>query len=175
MKAIEMCRPGIKFRDVHLVACMTIAEGLKKLGLMKGDMTKAVEAGAHALFFPHGLGHPLGLDVHDMENLGEAYVGYDEETVRSTEFGLGFLRFGKKLKERFVMTVEPGCYFIPQLIQKWHNEHKFEEYINYDEVMKYLDFGGVRIEDDILITKDGCRVLGKPIPKTVAEIEALMA
>jgi Xaa-Pro aminopeptidase len=174
-KSIEMCKPGIKFKDVHLIACLTIAEGLKKLGLMKGDMLKAVELGAHALFFPHGLGHPLGLDVHDMENLGEQYVGYDEETVRSKEFGLGFLRFGKKLKEGFVMTIEPGCYFIPQLIKQWHNEHKLEDYINYDEVEKYLDFGGIRIEDDILITKDGCRVLGKPIPKTVAEIEALMA
>jgi Xaa-Pro aminopeptidase len=175
MKGIEMCKPGIKFKDVHLIACLTIAEGLKKLGLMKGDMLKAVEVGAHALFFPHGLGHPLGLDVHDMENLGEEFVGYDEETKRAKEFGLGFLRFGKKLKEGFVMTVEPGIYFIPQLIKQWYDEHKFEDYINYEEVFKYLDFGGIRIEDDILITKDGCRVLGKPIPKTVADVEALMS
>jgi Xaa-Pro aminopeptidase len=175
VKSIEMCRPGIKYRDVHLVACLTIAEGLKKLGLMKGDMKKAVEVGAHALFFPHGLGHMMGLDVHDMENLGEDFVGYDDETKRAKEFGTAYLRFGKKLKEGFVLTVEPGCYFIPQLIKQWRNEQKFAEYINYDEVEKYLDFGGVRIEDGILITKDGCRVLGKPVPKTVADIEALMA
>jgi Xaa-Pro aminopeptidase len=175
VKSIEMCRPGIKYRDVHLVACLTIAEGLKKLGLMKGDMKKAVEEGAHALFLPHGLGHAMGLDVHDMENLGENFVGYDDETKRAKEFGTAYLRFGKKLKEGFVLTVEPGCYFIPQLIKEWHNEHKFEEYINYDEVLKYLDFGGVRIEDGILITKDGCRVLGKPVPKTVADVEALMS
>jgi Xaa-Pro aminopeptidase len=175
MKSIEMCRPGIKYRDVHLLACLTIAEGLKKLGLMKGDMKKAVEEGAHAMFLPHGLGHMMGLDVHDMENLGEDFVGYDDETKRAKEFGTAYLRFGKKLKEGFVLTVEPGCYFIPQLIKQWHNEHKFEEYINYDEVMKYLDFGGVRIEDAILITKDGCRVLGKPVPKTVADVEKLMA
>ncbi|MDR1950822.1 MAG: aminopeptidase P family protein [Bacteroidales bacterium] len=175
MKSIEMCRPGIKFRDVHIIACQTIAEGLKKLGLMKGDMLKAVEQGAHALFFPHGLGHMMGLDVHDMENLGEDFVGYDEETKRAKDFGLAYLRFGKKLKEGFVVTIEPGCYFIPQLIKQWYDEHTFEEYINYDEVLKYVDFGGIRIEDDVLITKDGHRVLGKPIPKTVAEIEALMA
>ena len=175
LKSIATCKPGIKYRDVHFIACLTIAEGLKKLGLMKGDMLKAVESGAHALFFPHGLGHPLGLDVHDMENLGENFVGYDEETQRAKEFGLASLRFGKKLKEGFVMTIEPGCYFIPQLIKQWHDEHKFEDYINYDEVMKYLDFGGIRIEDGILITKDGCRVLGKPVPKTVADVEALMA
>jgi Xaa-Pro aminopeptidase len=175
VKAIEMCRPGIKYRDVHLVACLTIAEGLKKLGLMKGDMLKAVELGAHALFFPHGLGHAMGLDVHDMENLGEDFVGYDKETKRAKEFGTAYLRFGKKLKEGFVLTVEPGCYFIPQLIKQWYNENKFGEFINYDEVHKYLDFGGVRIEDGILITKDGCRILGKPVPKTVADIEALMA
>ncbi|MCL2413698.1 MAG: aminopeptidase P family protein [Bacteroidales bacterium] len=175
MKSIEMCKPGIKYRDVHFVACLAIAEGLKKLGLMKGDMHKAVEEGAHTLFFPHGLGHMLGLDVHDMENLGEDFVGYDDETTRAKEFGTAYLRFGKKLKEGFVLTVEPGCYFIPQLIEQWQNENKHAEYINYDEVMKYLDFGGVRIEDGILITKDGCRVLGKPVPKTVADIEALMA
>jgi Xaa-Pro aminopeptidase len=174
-KSIEMCRPEIKYRDVHLVACLTIAEGLKKLGLMKGDMLKAVEEGAHALFFPHGLGHMMGLDVHDMENLGEDSVGYDDETKRAKEFGTAYLRFGKKLKEGFVLTVEPGIYFIPQLIKQWYNEHKFEEYINYEEVLKYLDFGGVRIEDGILITKDGCRILGKPVPKTIADIEALMA
>ncbi len=174
-KSISVCKAGIPYRDVHFVACLTIAEGLKKLGLMKGDLLKAVEVGAHALFMPHGLGHMMGLDVHDMENLGEDFVGYDNETQRAKEFGTAYLRCGKKLKEGFVLTVEPGCYFIPQLIKQWRNEQKFTEYINYDEVQKYIDFGGIRIEDDVLITKNGCRVLGKPIPKTVAEIEALMA
>jgi len=174
MKSIEMCRPGITFRDVHFEACLTIAEGLKNLGLMKGDMGKAVEAGAHALFFPHGLGHMLGLDVHDMENLGEDYVGYDKETQRAKEFGTASLRFGKKLKEGFVLTIEPGCYFIPQLIKQWKDENKHADFINYDEVEKYLDFGGIRIEDGVLITKDGCRVLGKPVPKTVEDVEAMM-
>ncbi|MDR2907534.1 MAG: aminopeptidase P family protein [Bacteroidales bacterium] len=175
LKSIQLCKPGMSYRDIHFVACLTIAEGLKKLGLMKGDMLKAVEKSAHALFMPHGLGHMMGLDVHDMENLGEDNVGYDDEITRAREFGTAYLRCGKKLKEGFVITVEPGCYFIPQLIKQWNNEQKFTEYINYDEVAKYLDFGGIRIEDDILITKNGCRVLGKPIPKTVAEIEAIMA
>jgi Xaa-Pro aminopeptidase len=174
LKSIQICKPGMSYRDVHFAACLTLAEGLKKLGLMKGDMQKAVENSAHALFMPHGLGHMMGLDVHDMENLGEDYVGYDDETTRAKEFGTAYLRCGKTLKEGFVITVEPGCYFIPQLIKQWKNEQKFAEYINYDEVEKYLDFGGIRIEDDVLITKDGCRVLGKPIPKTLAEIETMM-
>lgn len=175
MAAIEASRPGITNKELHLIAAKTIASGLKELGLMKGDVDAAVAAGAHALFFPHGLGHMMGLDVHDMEGLGENNVGYDDEVQRSDQFGLAFLRMGKRLKPGFVFTIEPGCYFIPALIDQWKNEGKFTEFINYEEVETYKDFGGIRIEDDILITETGYRVLGKPIPKTVAEIEATMA
>ena len=171
---IAAIKPGIFYKDMHLLAARTIAQGLKDLGIMKGDVDEAVRQGAHALFFPHGLGHAMGLDVHDMEGLGENYVGYNEEIQRSDQFGLAFLRFGKRLKPGFVMTDEPGCYFIPALIDMWKSEGKFTEFINYDVADTYKDFGGIRIEDDILVTEDGHRVLGKPIPKTVAEIEATM-
>ena len=174
MDTIAAIRPGVYYKDIHLLAARTIAQGLKDLGIMKGNMEDAVSQGAHALFFPHGLGHAMGLDVHDMEGLGENYVGYDESIQRSTQFGLAFLRFGKKLKPGYVMTDEPGCYFIPALIDLWKSEGKFLDFINYDVVEKYKDFGGVRIEDDILVTEDGYRVLGKPIPKTVAEVEETM-
>ncbi|MEN8225407.1 MAG: aminopeptidase P family protein [Bacteroidota bacterium] len=172
---IEAIKPGIHYKDIHLLAARTIANGLKDLGIMKGDMEEAVKQGAHALFFPHGLGHAMGLDVHDMEGLGENYVGYDESIQRSDQFGLAFLRFAKKLKPGFVLTDEPGCYFIPALIDMWKNEGKFTEFINYDKAETYKDFGGIRIEDDILVTENGYRALGKPIPKTVGEIEATMA
>jgi len=171
---IEAIKPGVFYKDIHLLAARTIANGLKDLGLMKGDTEEIVKAGAHALFFPHGLGHAMGLDVHDMESLGENYVGYDDTVQRSDQFGLAFLRFGKKLQPGYVMTDEPGCYFIPALIDMWRGEGKFTEFINYDKVETYKDFGGVRIEDDILVTEDGYRLLGRPIPKTVAEIEATM-
>ena len=174
MITIENAGPEIFNKDLHLLAARTITEGLKNIGLMKGDTKEAVEQGAHALFFPHGLGHMLGLDVHDMESLGENYVGYDETVKRSPQFGTAFLRLAKKLKPGFVMTIEPGIYFIPALIDKWKNEKKAMEFINYEKVEKYKDFGGIRIEDDILITETGCRVLGKPIPKTIADIEAIM-
>jgi len=175
VKAIEAIKPGIEYREVHLLACKVIAEGMKKLGFMKGDMDAAVKAGAHALFMPHGLGHMMGLDVHDMEGLGENYVGYDEHTKRSSQFGTAYLRLGKKLEPGFVLTVEPGCYFIPELIDKWKAEGTNAEFINFDKVETYKDFGGIRIEDDVLVTKTGNRVLGKPIPKTVAEVEAMAA
>lgn len=174
MKAIELAKPGIFYRNVHMASALVIAEGLKALGLMKGDMAKAVELGAHALFFPHGLGHMMGLDVHDMEDLGENLVGYDEEVKRSDIFGTAYLRMGRKLQQGFVITVEPGIYFIPALIDLWKEENRFGEFINYDKVEEYRDFGGIRIEDSILITGQGCRVLGKPIPKTVKEIEEFM-
>lgn len=174
VEAIKAIKPGVPYRDVHLLSARIIAEGLKNLGLMKGDTDKAVSEGAHALFFPHGLGHMMGLDVHDMEDLGENYVGYDDEIKRSTQFGLAFLRLGRKLQEGFVLTVEPGIYFIPALIDKWKSENKLAEFINYDKVETYKDFGGIRIEDDVLVIKDGNRVLGKPVPKTVEEIEAIM-
>jgi Xaa-Pro aminopeptidase len=148
---------------------------LKDLGLMKGDVDAAVAAGAHALFMPHGLGHMMGLDVHDMEGLGENYVGYDDEVKRSDQFGLAFLRLGRRLQKGFVITNEPGIYFIPALIDIWKSENKFTDFINYDKLEGYKDFGGIRIEDDLLITENGCEVLGKPIPKSVKDIEEIMA
>ncbi len=174
-EAIKSIRPGRLYREVHLKAARVMAEGLKDLGLMKGNLDEAVNQGAHALFFPHGLGHMLGLDVHDMENLGENYVGYDETVKRSEQFGLGYLRLARTLEPGFVLTVEPGIYFIPQLVATWKKERKFLDFINYDRVEKYLDFGGVRIEDDVLVTEDGCRVLGPRIPKKIAEIEKLFS
>jgi Xaa-Pro aminopeptidase len=141
---------------------------------MKGDVDAAVKEGAHALFFPHGLGHMLGLDVHDMESLGENHVGYDETVQRSSQFGLAYLRLAKALKPGFVITVEPGIYFIPALIDQWKAEKKFKDFINYKKLEKYKGFGGIRIEDDVLVTSTGNRVLGVPIPKEVDEIEALM-
>jgi Xaa-Pro aminopeptidase len=173
MAAIEAIKPGVPYRDIHLLSAKVIAQGLKDLGLMKGDVDDAVRHGAHAMFFPHGLGHMLGLDVHDMEGLGENFVGYDEEIKRSSQFGLAFLRLGRRLQNGFVLTVEPGLYFIPALIDLWRSENKFTEYINYDKVETYKDFGGIRIEDDVLVTETGYRVLGKAIPKTIAEVEAM--
>ena len=175
LEVIEKIKPDIYYKEVHLHAAKVIAEGLKEIGLMKGDMTKAVEAGAHALFFPHGLGHMMGLDVHDMEGLGEDYVGYDDTVKRSSQFGLAFLRLARKLEPGFVLTNEPGIYFIPELIDIWKKENKFPEFINYELVETYKDFGGIRLEDDILVTEKACRVLGKPIPKTVKEVEGFMA
>ncbi len=172
---IKNVKPGIYNRELHLLAARTITEGLKEIGLMTGDTEEAVQAGAHALFFPHGLGHMLGLDVHDMENLGENFVGYDESISRSEQFGLAYLRLGKKLKPGFVFTIEPGIYFIPALIDLWKKDKKFENFINYNKVDTFKDFGGIRVEDDILVTETGGRVLGNPIPKSVADIEGIMA
>jgi Xaa-Pro aminopeptidase len=169
--AIQAMKPGVMFKEIHLKTARVMAEGLKGLGLMKGDLDAAVAAGAHALFFPHGLGHNMGLDVHDMEDLGENNVGYDKTVERSGQFGLAYLRMGKKLMPGHVMTVEPGLYFIPALAGKWRKEKKFREFIAYDAVEKFLDFGGARIEDNVLVTEKGRRVLGPPIPKTVADIE----
>lgn len=171
VKAIEAIKPGITFQSIHFLAAEVIGNGLKQLGLMRGNIPDAVAGGAHALFFPHGLGHMMGLDVHDMEDLGENHVGYDEEIKRSDIFGTAFLRLGRRLQPGFVLTVEPGIYFIPALIEKWAGEGRFKEYINYDKVKDYIGFGGVRIEDDVLVTTTGYRVLGKPIPKTIGEVE----
>ncbi len=171
--AIEVIKPGITFRDVHLSAARILAERLKDMGLMKGTPSSAVEAGAHALFFPHGLGHMMGLDVHDMEDLGDV-VGYPKGEKRSAQFGLNFLRMSRPLEEGFVATVEPGIYFIPALIDKWAEEKQHRDFIAYEKLDAFRTFGGCRIEDDVLVTKNGVRVLGPGIPKTVAEVEAAM-
>ena len=170
-KAIEAVKPGVEFRDIHLLACMALASGLKGLGLMKGDIEQAVHAGAHTLFFQCGLGHMLGLDVHDMEGLGEEYVGYADSIKRNPEFGFKSLRLAKALEPGFVITVEPGIYFIPELINRWKASQKNSQYINYESVEEYRDFGGIRIEDDVLVTETGHRVLGRKIPKTIDEVE----
>jgi len=169
--AIASMKPGIRFRDIHLKAARTIAGGLKDLGLMKGDMDAAVEKGAHALFFPHGLGHQLGLDVHDMEGLGEKHVGYNANIKRSEQFGLAYLRMAKELQPGHILTVEPGIYFIPALFDQWRKNRKHIDFIDYDKVENFLDFGGIRIEDNVLVTGKSRRVLGRPIPKTVEDVE----
>ncbi len=174
-RAFKNIKPGVTYKEIHLIAAHAIAEGLKDLGIMKGDMNNAVEQGAHAMFMPHGLGHMMGLDVHDMEAIGENYVGYDEEVQRSTVFGLSGLRLGRKLEPNFVITNEPGIYFIPELIDRWKADRKFSEFINYDKLDGYKNFGGIRLEDDILITDDGCRLLGdRRLPITVEDVEAEM-
>ncbi|PVX50788.1 Xaa-Pro aminopeptidase [Balneicella halophila] len=168
----DLARPGETYKKLHLIACKIMAEGLKDLGIMKGDVENAVKVGAHALFMPHGLGHMMGMDVHDMEDYGEDYVGYNDKVKRSEQFGLAYLRLGRKLEEDFVITNEPGIYFIPDLINLWKSENKFTDFINYDKLNDYLDFGGVRLEDDLLITKKGCEILGdKRIPITIDEVQ----
>ena len=172
-RARELIQPGISYLDVHLAACRTLVDGLQSLDLMLGDAEEAVAAGAHALFMPHGLGHQLGLDVHDMEDLGEDYVGYDSQIKRSNQFGLSGLRLGKELQEGFVLTVEPGIYFIPKLIVQWENEGQHANYINYARLEKYLNFGGIRLEDDILVTGSDSRLLGRPIPLQIEDVEEI--
>lgn len=171
--AIEAIKPGIEFRQVHQLACITLVSGLKELGLIKKSPEEAVNAGAHTLFFQCGLGHMLGLDVHDMEALGENYVGYTDTIKRRMEFGWQWLRLAKALEAGYVLTVEPGIYFIPQLIDQWSAQNKLSDFIDYDKLEKYRDFGGIRIEDDILVTDNGCRILGPAIPKSIDEIEAI--
>ena len=174
---LEVAKPGVKYADVHFAVCRLMTERLKELGLMKGDTDEAVAAGAHAMFLPHGLGHMMGMDVHDMEGLGQIYVGFDEETRPNLEqFGTNCLRMGRKLQEGFVITDEPGIYFIPALIDDWKQSGHCKEFINFDLLETYKDFGGVRIEDDILITSDGCRFLGtKRIPYHPADLESFMS
>lgn len=173
--AIELARPGMKWWDVHMGVARLMTERLKELGLMKGDTDEAVRNGAHAMFFPHGLGHMMGMDVHDMEGLGQQYVGFDDEVRPSDQFGTNCLRCGRRLQEGWVMTDEPGIYFIPALIDDWKNKGINKDFINFDRVETYKDFGGIRIESDILITKDGCRVLGKEhIPYHIDEVEEFL-
>mgnify|MGYP001163140235 CR=1 FL=1 len=173
-KAEELIKPGITYMNVHLEVCRVLAQGMIERGILKGDAKEVVEKGVHALFMPHGLGHMLGLDVHDMENIGEEIVGYGGKE-KSKQFGLSSLRLGRTLEEGFVFTVEPGIYFIPELIAKWKSENKFPEYINYDELEKYIGFGGMRYEGDYLVTKDGNIRLGEPMPKYPNEIENVRA
>ena len=174
-KAIEIAKPGVTYQYVHLEVCKVLAQGLKDLGLMKGDVNEAVAAGAHALFTPHGLGHMMGLDVHDMEDLGQIYVGYDDETRPIDQFGTSSLRMGRRLQEGFVITDEPGCYFIPALIDQWRAQGMHKEFLNYDKIETFKDFGGIRLEDDILIIPGGSRFLGdKRTPITVEEVEEIM-
>ena len=173
---LQVAKPGVKYMDVHFAVCRLMSERLKELGLMKGDVDEAVAAGAHAMFLPHGLGHMMGMDVHDMEGLGQIYVGFDDETRPNLEqFGTNCLRMGRRLQEGFVVTDEPGIYFIPHLIDLWRKEGHCKEFLNFDLLETYKDFGGVRIEDDLLITADGCRFLGtKRIPYHPEEMEAFM-
>ena len=174
--ATAALKPGVRYLDIHLHSCRMLTEGLKTLGLMRGDVDEAVAAGAHTLFFQCGTGHMMGLDVHDMEDLGEQYVGYTDTLRKDTStFGLKSLRLGKELEAGYVLTVEPGLYFIPELIDRWKADNKLAEFIDYNKVETFWNFGGIRVEDDILITADGYRVLGKPLAKTVAEIEAVRA
>ncbi len=173
--ATSLIKAGVTYQSIHMEACKVLASHLKDLGLMKGNIDDAVKAGAHAMFMPHGLGHQMGLDVHDMEDLGQIYVGYDDVTRPIDQFGTAYLRLGKELREGFVLTNEPGCYFIPALIDQWRANKTNAEFINFDAVEKFKDFGGIRLEDDILVTKDGNRMMGdRRIPITVEEIEETM-
>lgn len=175
VSAIDAIQPDRTFREIHLHACTVLAEHLIDIGLMKGDASAAVEAGAHALFLPHGLGHMLGLDAHDMENLGEDLVGYAPDQTRSDQFGLHALRLARPLAPGFVVTVEPGCYFIPALIEQWKADGHHRRFIDYETVEDFMGLGGIRIEDDVLVTQDGARVLGPRIPKAADAVESLVS
>ena len=174
---LEVAKPGVKYMDVHFAVCRLMTERLKELGLMKGDTDEAVAAGAHAMFLPHGLRHMMGMDVHDMESLDQINVGFDAETrPRLDQFGTNCLRMGRRLEEGFVVTDEPGIYFIPALIDDWKASGHCAEFLNFDKLETYKDFGGIRIEDDVLITKDGCRFLGEDrIPYHPKDVEEFMA
>jgi Xaa-Pro aminopeptidase len=175
VRSVDAVRPGVAYSEIHLAACRILADGLRAIGLMKGDPAEAVAAGAHALFMPHGLGHMMGLDVHDAEGLDETYAGYGSDMQRSEQFGLASLRLGRILEEGFVLTVEPGIYLIPALIDRWKAEDRHTAFIEYDELESWKTFGGIRIEDDVVVTADGHRVLGEPIPKAPDEVESLLS
>ena len=174
---LQVAKPGVKWWDVHFAVCRLMTDRLKELGLMKGDTEEAVRAGAHAMFMCHGLGHMMGMDVHDMEGFDQINVGFDEEVRPNLEqFGTNCLRLGRRLQKGFVVTDEPGIYFIPALIDDWKASGHCKEFINFDKLETYKDFGGIRIEDDLLITDDGCRFLGKDrIPYHPKDVEAFMA
>lgn len=172
---LEVAKPGVKWWDVHFAVCRIITERLQQLGLMKGDVEESLKAGAHAMFLPHGLGHSMGMDVHDMEGLGQVYVGFDNEVRPSTQFGTNALRFGRRLQKGFVVTDEPGIYFIPALIDDWKKNGTNAQFLNFEKIDEYRDFGGIRIEDDVLITDEGCRFIGsKRIPYHVEDVEEFM-
>ena len=172
---LEVAKPGVKWWDVHFAVCRIITERLQQLGLMKGDVEESLKAGAHAMFLPHGLAHSMGMDVHDMEGLGQVYVGFDNEVRPSTQFGTNALRFGRRLQKGFVVTDEPGIYFIPALIDDWKKNGTNAQFLNFDKIDEYRDFGGIRIEDDVLITDEGCRFIGsKRIPYHVEDVEEFM-
>lgn len=172
LAAVDALKPGVPFREVYELSAAVICQGLKDLGIMKGDPKEAIAAGAHAMFFPCGLGHMMGMDVHDMENLGEVWVGYDGQP-KSTQFGRKSLRLARPLEPGFVLTIEPGVYFIPELIDYWGAEKRFADFIDYNELNKWRDFGGIRNEEDYLITETGARRLGKKIPLTTEEVESI--
>ena len=172
---IKHMKPGTPFLECHLAAARAVVAGLQELGLMRGDIEEGVAAGAHALFFPHGLGHMLGIDVHDMESLGEDFVGYDREFRRNGQFGLSGLRLARRLEAGFVVTVEPGVYFIPALIARWREQGLHADFINYAAVEQYMDFGGIRLEDDVLVTETGAEILSQRIPLEPSDVCARMA
>lgn len=173
-RAASLIKPGLTYQSIHFEACKTLAQGLKDIGIMKGNIDDAVANGAHALFMPHGLGHMMGLDVHDMEDLNQHYVGYDDKTHPSTQFGAASLRLGKELKEGFVLTNEPGIYFIPALIDQWKANNTNADFIKFDELEAYREFGGIRLEDDLLVTATGSEYMGKRLPIEVADVEAVV-
>ena len=170
--SIEALGVGVPFRNAHVAAAKAITEGMKSLGLFKGNVDDIVETGAYAMFFQCGLGHMMGLDIHDMENYGEVYVGYDGKP-KSTMFGYKSLRLAKPLQPGHVFTIEPGIYFIPELMDLWQAENRFKEFINYDKLQAFRNLGGIRNEEDLVMTKDGAKILGKKKPMTIDEVEAL--
>jgi Xaa-Pro aminopeptidase len=172
---LSLTKPGVTYQSVHLKVARVIAAGLKDLGFINGDVDEAVASGAHALFFPHGLGHMMGLDVHDMEDYGQIHVGYDSQVRPIDQFGTAYLRLGRKLEPGFVITNEPGIYFIPALIEKWEKEGINKEFINFEKAKSYIGFGGIRLEDDVLVTETGARLLGKRIPIDPEDVETVVA
>jgi Xaa-Pro aminopeptidase len=173
-KVIKQLKPGVSFKEMHKLSAYIGIQRLKEIGLLKGSCDEALEKGVYGLFYPHGLGHMLGLDVHDMESLGEDMVGYSEKIKREAEFGISFLRLGKNLEKGFCITVEPGIYFIPELFNQWEKEKKHNHLINYEKFKTYLDFGGIRIEDNIYINDSGSENLSAFIPTKISEIETIM-
>ena len=171
---IKQLKPGVSFKEMHKLSAYIGIKRLKEIGLLKGSCDEALAKGVYGLFYPHGLGHMLGLDVHDMESLGEDMVGYSEKVKREAEFGISFLRLGKNLETGFCITVEPGIYFIPELFYQWEKEKKYNQLINYEKFKSYLNFGGIRIEDNIYINQTGSENLSSFIPKQIDEIESIM-